>query len=250
MNIEVSEGIALLRMTAGKANAIGPAWLERMHALLDELQAEPPRALVLTGEGRAFSAGLDLPALIGSSPSSLTAFIRDFSEVMLRFFTLPWPVVAAVNGHAIAGGCVLALQADHRLMAAGEGRIGLNEIQLGIGLPVVVVETLRCQIPPPSLIQVTIDGTLFLPEEAARVGLVHEVVPAEELLPRARQRAGALGALPAPGFRQIKRGLRGPAAEAIRRAESTDAEAWVETFFSAPAQQRLQATVARLLAKH
>jgi enoyl-CoA hydratase len=250
MNIERSEGVALLRMTAGKANAIGAAWLERMDALLDELQADPPRALVLTGEGRAFSAGLDLPALIRNSPASLTAFIRDFSEVMLRVFTLPWPVVAAVNGHAVAGGCVLALQADHRLMAAGEGRIGLNEVQLGIGLPIVVVETLRCQVPVPSLNRIALDGALFLPEEALQVGLVHEVVPADELLERAHQRATALGSLPGPAFRHIKRGLRGPAVEVIRRAEATDAEAWAETFFSAPAQERLQATVARLLAKH
>jgi Delta3-Delta2-enoyl-CoA isomerase len=249
MNIERSDGIALLRMTAGKANAIGPAWLERMNVLLDELQAHPPRALVVTGEGRAFSAGLDLPALLRNSPESLTAFIRDFSEVMLRFFTHPWPVVAAINGHAIAGGCVLALQADHRLMAAGEGRIGLNEVQLGIGLPVVVVETLRCQVPAASLLPVAIEGALFLPEEALRLGLVQEVVAAEELLERAFQRAGVLGALPGPAFRHIKRGLRGAAVETIRRAEAADAEAWVETFFSAPAQERVQAAVARLLAK-
>jgi enoyl-CoA hydratase len=250
MNIERTDGVALLRMTAGKANAIGAAWLERMDALLDELQADPPRALVMTGEGRAFSAGLDLPALIQTSPASLTAFIRDFSEVMLRVFTLSWPVVAAINGHAVAGGCVLALQADHRLMAAGEGRIGLNEAQLGIGLPVVVIETLRCQVPVPSLSRIAIDGTLFLPEEAVGVGLVQEVVPADELLPRSLQRASVLGAVPAPAFRHIKRGLRAPAVEAIRRAEATDAEAWAETFFSAPAQERVRATVARLLAKH
>jgi enoyl-CoA hydratase len=249
MNIETTDGIALLRMTAGKANAIGPAWLERMHVLLDGLQSAPPRALVLTGEGRAFSAGLDLPALIGSTRSGLAAFIRDFSEVMLRVFTLPWPVVAAVNGHAIAGGCVLALQADHRLMAEGETRIGLNEVQLGIGLPAVVVETLRCQLPASAIGPIAIDGTLFLPEEAVRAGLVHEVVRPDRLLERARERATELGALPAPAFRQIKRGLRGPAVEAIRRAEATDAEAWVETFFSAPAQERVRATVDRLLRK-
>jgi enoyl-CoA hydratase len=128
MQIERQGSVALLRMNAGKANAINERWIARMGGLLDELLAAPPRALVLTGDARVFCAGLDLPALIDLSTAELTAFIRRFSEIMLRIFGLPWPVIAAVNGPAVAGGCVLALQADRRLMASGEGpRIGLNE---------------------------------------------------------------------------------------------------------------------------
>ena len=193
MDIERRGAVALVRMNAGKANAIGAAFLDRMDTLLDELEQSRPRAMVLTGHGRAFSAGLDLPSLIDLPAAQLMAFIRRFTEFMLRLFALPWPVVAAVNGHAVAGGCVLALQADQRLMAAGDGVIGLNEVRLGIGLPTVVVETLRCQVPATSLFPIAGEGGLFPAAEAHRLGLVHEVVPPETLVDRAHQRDAGAG---------------------------------------------------------
>ena len=195
MRVERQGAVAVLSMNAGKANAINPRFLDLLGGLLDELAAAPPGALVLTGDARSFSAGLDLPALIDFGTKELTDFIRRFSDTMLRVFALPWPVVAAVNGHAIAGGCVLALQADVRLMASGESRIGLNEVRLGIGLPAAVVETLRCQVPAASLFPVAAEGGLFLPEEAVRLGLVQEVVEPAKLLGRALERATALAAL-------------------------------------------------------
>ena len=133
MQIETSGEVAVLPMRAGKANAIGSAFLDRLSAQLDAVEASGASALVLTGEGRAFSAGLDLPEVSRLDRGALERFIRRFSEVMLRVFALPVPVVAAINGHAIAGGCVLAMQADVRLAAEGDYRIGLNEVAIGLG---------------------------------------------------------------------------------------------------------------------
>jgi enoyl-CoA hydratase len=146
MNIERSGEVAVLRMNAGKANAIGPAFLQQLGAQLDALG--DARALVITGYQAFFSAGLDLPALLALDQDQMSAFIASFGASMLRVFELPLPVVAAVNGHAVAGGCVLAVQCDHRMMADTNGRIGLKEVALGIGLPPVVVETLRSQVRP------------------------------------------------------------------------------------------------------
>ena len=246
MEIETSGEVAVLAMRAGKANAIGAAFLDRLSAQLDAVEASGARALVLTGEGRAFSAGLDLPELAALDRPGMERFIRRFSEVMLRVFALPLPVVAAINGHAIAGGCVLALQADVRLAAAGDLRIGLNEVQLGLGLPAVVLETLRCQVPPQALGPVALEGRLLAPEEARALGLVEAVVPPGGLLEAARVRAVALASLPGPAFRQIKDALRGPVVAAVRRAEREDARGWVETAFSAPARERLAEVLARL----
>jgi enoyl-CoA hydratase len=249
MHLERQGAVALLRMNAGKANAINPRFLELLGKLLDQLEATPPGALLLTGDGRAFSAGLDLPALIDLGTAELTAFIRDFSETMLRVFMLSWPVVAAVNGHAVAGGCVLALQADQRVMASGEGRIGLNEVRLGIGLPAAVVETLRFQVPPSSLFPVAAEGGLFLPEEALGLGLVQEVAPPGRLLERALERAHRLAELPALAFAQVKASLRRPVLARIDESAATDAAGWVKTFHAPAAQRLLREAVARLTKK-
>jgi enoyl-CoA hydratase/carnithine racemase len=146
MDLERQGDAALLRMNTGKANAMNADWIARMNGALDEVVATGARALVMTGADAFFSSGLDLPALASLDRPALAAFLDSFNAVMLRVFTLPLPVVAAVNGHAIAGGCVLALQADLRVMAQGKWRIGLNEVPLGIGLPALVVETLRTQV--------------------------------------------------------------------------------------------------------
>ncbi len=246
IDVERRGQVALVRMRAGKANAINPAFLDALGGLLDGLRAAPPGAVVLTGEGRAFSAGLDLPALVDLPTAALEGFIQRFSHTMLRLFTLPFPVVAAINGHAVAGGCVLALQADQRLMAKGEGRFGLNEVRLGIGLPLAVVETLRCQVPASSLFPVMAEGGLFTAEEALGLGLVHAVTEADALLEVALQRAAALAAVPSIAFAQVKASLRRPALAAIAGAGATDAASWVGTFQTPDAQRLLREVVARL----
>jgi len=246
MELELSGPVAVLTMRNGKANAIGPAFLDRLSSQLDALERSGAGALVLTGEGKAFSAGLDLPELIAMDRSGVERFIRRFSEVMLRVFQLPIPVVAAVNGHAIAGGCVLALQADARNGARGELRMGLNEVQLGLGLPAVILETLRWQVPPQSMLPVALEGRLVGAEEALQLGLLHAVVAPEALLEEAMVRARALAGLPGPAFADIKRAVRAPVLVAIRELEAQDARHWTETAFSPEARARLSEVVARL----
>jgi len=249
MQLERIGEAMLLRMRAGKANAIGPAWLDRMETLLDDALAARARALVITGYEGFFSAGLDLPALDALDEQAMGAFMTGFSRTMLRIFELPMPVVAAVNGHAIAGGCVLALQADVRIGASADFRIGLNEVQLGIGLPAVVLESLRAQLPPPSLLPIALEGRLFPPEEALSVGLLHEVLPADRLEQRAVARAMELGALPPSGFATVKRGLRGPVAQRVRELASQDASRWSETWLSDEAKERRRRAIERLSRK-
>ena len=165
---------------------------------------------------------------------------------MLRVFRSSRPVVAAVNGHAIAGGCVLALMADLRLMGDGPGKIGLPETQLGIGLPAVVIEPLRLSVPPASFVPVALEGRTFSATEAKQVGLIDEVVPQAELLERAVARATTLAAIPSAAYAQVKAALRGPALERIARVAETEREHWLDTWFSPAARARVDAAVARL----
>ena len=244
MRVERHGHVALLRMENGKANAINAALLEGLDGLIRGLG--DARAAVITGQGNAFCAGLDLPSLAGLDRATLRDFLRRFGEVMLRVFELPIPLLAAVNGHAVAGGCVLALQADLRIAADRDARIGLNETRLGIGLPALVVETLRSQVPASSLGPLALEGRLVSPREALQLGLVHEVVPEAELLDRALRRAAELADLPGAGLRMVKESLRKPVAAAARAAEAAESERWLDTWFSPDTQRRLQETITRL----
>src|SRR5262249_22175729 len=149
--------------------------------------------VVVTGYDRYFSAGLALPALIDLDRAEMKRFIDHFSRTMARVFDCRLPVVAAVNGHAIAGGGVLALQADVRLMANIDVKIGLNEVQLGIGLPAVVIESLRYTVAPSAFVPIALQGRLLTPEQALEFRLVDELVSPDALEASAYGRAQQLG---------------------------------------------------------
>jgi enoyl-CoA hydratase len=245
----MDDQVTLLRLEGGKANAMSAAVLDQIERLVDGFESGPTRAAVLTGYERYFSAGLALPTLIELDRPAMKRFIERFGQVMLRVFSCARPIVAAINGHAIAGGCVLALQCDWRILVDGEARIGLNETQLGIGLPASVLEPLRLAVPPASMVPIAYEGRLFSPPEALALGLVHELCGADELLPRATEKARALAAVPSTAVAQVKLGIRRPALDAIARHAADETERWLDTWFSPDGQRRLREAVAQLTAR-
>ncbi len=249
MQLEQLEDIALIRIDTGKGNAINSAWLAKMNSLLDDLAQSKARAVVITGHGAFFSGGLDLPSLLPLDRPGMQAFIQSFNDTMLRLFEVRLPMIAAINGYAVAGGCVLALQADYRIMSDGPFKIGLNEVPLGLGLPALVVETLRCQVPASSLLPIALDGRLLSPHEALELELVHEVSPAESLVDRAVAWARERGKLPQVAFQQVKQSLRKPAIDAVNAANARDAGRWTESWFSESGQQRIREAVEQLARK-
>jgi enoyl-CoA hydratase/carnithine racemase len=246
MRIERDGELAIIRMEAGKANSMSREMLAKLVDLFDELERTDARAAVLTGDGRSFSAGLALPRLIDLDRAEMRDFIDRFADAMARVFRVALPVVAALDGHAIAGGCVLACQCDVRIAADANLRIGLNEVQLGIGMPAVVLEPLRLLLPPSSFVKVGLEGVLSTPADAHRLGLVDEVVEPARLLSRACERAHELAAIPKDAFAQVKLAWRRPALDAIAKDGDDVREHWLDTWFSPDAQARLRATVARL----
>jgi enoyl-CoA hydratase len=247
--IERVEEVAVIRLRGGRANAMSTPLLDALTRVVDQVTASDARAAVVTGEGNAFSAGLALPDLVELDRPAMAEFIDGFAVAMRRVLECPMPVVAAINGHAIAGGCVLALMCDARLAAAGAAKIGLNEVQLGIGLPAVVVEPLRARVPPASLTPIALEGRLYGVEDACAAGLVDEVVAPRELEARARARAAELGRASRAAYAQVKRALIRPAVEAIDRVGVAEREAWLDTWFSPPAQALLRAAVARITSR-
>ena len=239
--------VAVLRIEGGKANALTPKLLEDIERTIDGFEESPARAAVLTGYERYFSAGLALTHIIDFDRDELRGFIEHFSRVMTRVFVCSKPIVAAINGHAIAGGCVIALMCDFRVSADDASiRIGLNESKLGIGLPAIVVEGLRVAVPPASFVPIALEGALFDPARALALGLVDELSAGSELLARATARAEALAASGALAVPQIKHALRAPSLDTLARSSELEVERWLDTWFSPEAQQRLRAAVARL----
>jgi enoyl-CoA hydratase len=250
MNVEVQRdgAIAVVRLKAGRANALSADLLRDLEHTFAELAKSDAAAAVVTGEGNAFSAGLALTDLIALERGPMRDFITLFERAMQRMLVFPRALVAAVNGHAIAGGCVAALMCDVRIAAAGNAKIGLNEIQLGIGLPSLVIEPLRARVPAQSLTPLAYEGRLFGVDEALRLGVIDEIVAPAELEARALARARELAKAPA-AYAQIKQALLRPVIEAITRNAMTDREAWLDSWFSENAQRTLKATVERLTAK-
>ncbi len=246
MRLERTEDVAVVRLHGGKANAMTREFLDGMRRLVDEASECGARGMILIGYEKYFSAGLALPALLPLDRAAMREFIDFFSDTMLHVFRCPLPVVAAVNGHAVAGGCVLALMADVRIMADGEGRIGLPEVQLGIGLPSSVVEPLRAQVPPQSLVPLAVEGRMLPPADALRLGLIDEIAPPDALEARAVERARQLSRAPNLGFSQVKLALRRPAIDAVARYAEIERERWLDAWFSPAGQALLQAAVARL----
>ena len=212
--------IQLLQLARGKGNALNLTLLrELLAALADSREAA---ALVLTGEERFFCTGLDLVELPQLDRPAMSELLECLEDAFVALFGFPRPVVAALNGHAVAGGCVLALCSDQRVMARGAFKIGLNELAHGIGLPASVQEIARAQTSPGWLAEVALGAALYDPETALRRGLVHELAEPEQVLARALALAGAWAAHPAEPFAATKNELRGPVLETIRLRRRRD----------------------------
>lgn len=201
-------GIVTLQLAHGKASALDLELVEGLARAIAELSVSDARAVILTGSGSIFSAGVDLFRLVDGGREYAAQFLPALSRMLLDLFSLPKPVVVAVNGHAIAGGCLFALAADYRLMATGKGRIGIPELLVGVPFPPAVVETVRFVVPPQHLQMLMYTGSTFAPEEALRLGLVDELVEPDALASRAAEMAQHFASLPSEAFALAKRQLR------------------------------------------
>ena len=218
---EDRDGIAVLRIEHGKANTLD---MELCNAVVEAFEhAGDARAVVLTGAGRIFSAGVDLFRVLEGGERYIKAFVPAMCRAFERVFVHPAPVVAAANGHAIAGGCLLVAAADQRLMAAGAARIGLPELQVGVPFPPLALEIMRFATPPQHFQTIVYRAGTHEPEAALALGLLDEVVEPDVLLDRALARAERLASVPADTFAITKREIRRPAMVRVRSLAQTAA---------------------------
>ena len=214
-------GVRVLTLDRPPANAENEALLEDLRAALDRAAADDAvRAVVLTGAGRFFSGGFDLAAPRRDDASA--SFVRDlFRDTHLLLLTLPKPTVAMVNGHAIAGGLVLALACDYRLGLDGDYRIGLNEVAIGASYPRVAFEIVRLRLAHARASELLLRAALYPASQAVRLGVVDELLPTATFEATVLRRAARLGAFPREAYAHTKAAL---VAEAAARVTAETAE--------------------------
>ena len=204
---------ALIQMDDGKANALSSAMIAELLEALSRAEKEAS-AVVLAGRADRFCAGFDLKIMM-SSPEAAKTLLRGGADLLMRLYGSPLPVVAACTGHALAGGALVLLTADVRIGVAGAFRIGLNEVSIGLPVPVLAMELARDRITGTELGRATLRSQIYAPDEAARVGFLDEVVPVADVLARAKEEAARLGGLSRNAYHATKKRLRGRTIERI-----------------------------------
>ncbi|MBI1789765.1 MAG: enoyl-CoA hydratase/isomerase family protein [Acidobacteria bacterium] len=202
--------LLLVKLARGKANALNAAMVEELHLALGEAAADGSvRGLVLASDRpRFFSSGFDLAEVFAYDVPAMTTFFGRFIDLYESIVQLPKPVVGALGGHAVAGGAVLALSCDFRLMAEGDYGFALNEVALGVALPEGLHRLVFQAVGPQHAPALLLAGETIRPSRALEIGLVSELASEETLLARALTRARSLAAKPASAYGAIKRALR------------------------------------------
>ena len=249
IEITTTDGITTLSLDHGRANALDLELCGHFVAVLDELNGGGAGTIVLTAKGSIFSAGVDLKRLVEGGADYARAFVPALVASIRALFEYPAPVVAAVNGHAVAGGCVLACAADRRILADTGARVGIPELRVGVPFPAAALEIMRASLSPARFRALALGGATLEPAGALEWGLVDEVVPAESLMSTAMAAARDLARIPLPVFAVTKKQMR---MDTLARIDAADRQYGSEVLdlWTAPATlDAVRAYVERTLRK-
>jgi enoyl-CoA hydratase len=225
------DGVRVLRLAHGKVSAMD---IELGEALLGEMRdaaAAPIKAVIVTGTGSTFSAGVDLFRVVNDGPEYGRRFLRVLDAFLQSALTLPKPMIAAINGHAIAGGCILAACCDRRIMVEGNGRIGIPELAVGVPFPAMPLQIMAARLSDAALRDLVFTGRTVQVDDARALGLIDEKCPSGMLIDRATEVAQQLAAIPAGAFALTKEAFYAPIlarAESLRDLNARVAEAWLQ----------------------
>jgi enoyl-CoA hydratase/carnithine racemase len=214
---------AVVQVDDGKANALSEAVIDGIVAALARAEREA-RAMVLVGRPDRFCAGFDLRVMM-ASPEAAMKLLKAGAGMLMKLYGAAIPLVIACTGHALAGGALVVLTGDHRIGAAGAYKIGLNEVAIGLPVPRLAMELARDRLSKRALVDATLLARIYDPEGALAVGFLDAVVPAADVLARARDEAARLAALAPTAFRATKLRLRGATIEHILSSLEADTKA-------------------------
>ncbi|KFN41656.1 enoyl-CoA hydratase/isomerase family protein [Arenimonas metalli] len=235
-----------IRLARPPVNALTPELLAALRTAVQAAPADGARAIILTGGSKVFSGGMDVPHLMGLDRAALGPGWASLFAAARAIANCPVPVVAAIGGHSPAGGCVLALCCDYRIMARGPFRIGLNEVQVGLVAPDAIQHLMRRVVGPYRAERLLVSGALVESEMAQAIGLVDELTDAEHVLVRARHWLEELLALPSAAMLATRRIARADLVAALEGFDDRQLDGFIDAWYAPDTQAALQALVARL----
>jgi enoyl-CoA hydratase/carnithine racemase len=238
-----------LHLARPPVNALDPALVHALRSAVEAAPAAGARALVLSGAPGLFSAGLDVPTLLQLDRDAFRVFWNDFFGLCAALARSPIPVAAAITGHAPAGGAVLSIMCDYRIMARGAYKIGLNEVQVGLSVPECIQAALRRLVGNYRAERLMVVGAMLDAEQADAIGLVDELVDGDAVVARAIEWLGGLLKFPAHAMSETRRLARADLAAVFADPNALPVEDFLDNWFAPEAQSVLTALVARLKSK-
>ncbi len=243
------DGILEIRFDRPPVHALNHALVKELRAAIEQAPAAGAKAIVLSGSPGMYSAGLDVPELLSYDRATMSHFWQDFFALLQSIALSPVPVVAAITGHSPAGGAVLAIFCDHRVAAEGKFKIGLNEVQVGLPVPRVILAALIRLVGHRQAERLAVHGMLVTPEEALAAGLVDQVVPQDEVIPKAIAWCREGMKLPPSAMDITRRSLRADFRALFDELSESTREEMTAVWFSEEPQKTLRALVAQLSAR-
>jgi len=242
-------GVRTLTLRHGKANAFDTPFSEALADAFEAAAADAEvRAVVVTGTGRIFSAGVDLFRIVKEGADYTAPFVTALTRAFRAAYAFPKPAIAAINGHAIAGGCILACACDTRVMAKATGKVGAPELLVGVGFPPIALEILRGRLAPAVLHRVTKSGESLSPDAALDAGLVDELVAPDDLMPRARALALEAAETAPEAWALLKHQLHGPRLDAAENDAEGLRRTW-DIWTSEATRERIASYLEKTLGK-
>jgi enoyl-CoA hydratase/carnithine racemase len=240
--IENHKRITVIRLNKGKVHPLNEEMVDTIRTAFESVEHDDDvSALIFTGTGSFFSFGLDVPELYHYDKKDFARFIKKFTDLYTYLFTYPKPIVAAINGHAIAGGCMLATACDYRIMVSGKARISLNEVTFGSSVFAGSVEMLKYIVGGRHAEEVLFPGKMFSAEEAHRMGLIDRISTDTDIMSHAMTMAEEFAARDGVAFTSIKGLLRNPVAERMKRLEPASLEEFNNIWYSPSTREKLKA---------
>ena len=242
MHVSKDVEIATVTLSRGKVNALNEPMVEEITKSFEALAIDNEvRSIIFTGSGKFFSFGFDVPEFLNYSKSDFIRYLEKFTNFYTYLFLFPKPIVAALNGHTIAGGCMLATACDFRLMVTGKAKISLNEITFGAPVLAGSVEMLKYCVGSRNAQSILYSGAMYSAEEAIQLGLVDQVSSEDALTEDARKVAQELAQKDSSAFRCTKHLLRKPAVEEMIKREKDAILEFVDIWYSEQTWENLKA---------